>query len=295
MSLKVASRLLAGLAVLGLGWWGWRWWRSDWIPAGHVGVIYDASGGLQKRVLTPRRVLVGWRQQLYIYPTKLMAAIYTQDPTEGEVKAADGIQITTADNANTVFDVAVFYRVQPADVFKIFEAFGPLPIEEIQTTHVRRATRDAVNAVGTRYDAFSLIGPKRQEASAAATEALRGLLGPKGITVEQVLLGPCYPEPEFQGKIMQRVNAYTELEISELRRQIAEVERDTARVRNRAEAQARQLSAAKTGESSLEMLRLEADREAIEKWNGQLPLTQARPGQVIYLDKGLLESVRGGQ
>jgi regulator of protease activity HflC (stomatin/prohibitin superfamily) len=260
-----------------------------------VGVIYDASGGLQRRVLTPRRVLVGWRQKLYIYPTRLEAAVYTQDPTAGEVKAADGILVTTADNANTTFDVTVIYRVQPDDVFKVFESFGPLPIEEIQATHLRRALRDAVNAVGTRYDAFALMGPKRQEASEATTVELRRLLASKGLTVEYAMLGSCFPTPEIQTKINQRVNAYTELEISELRRQIAEVERDKARVSNEAAAQASALSASKTEQRSLEMLQLEADREAIKKWNGQLPVAQARPGQTIFIDKSMLEMMQGGR
>ena len=56
-------------------------WRTDWVPAGYVGVIYDANSGLQANFYKPGAVWIGWRQQMYVYPTRLQAAIYTEDPT----------------------------------------------------------------------------------------------------------------------------------------------------------------------------------------------------------------------
>lgn len=75
-----------GISVLLIG--GFVWSRSRWIPAGHVGVVYDASRGLLPEVIKPKRVFIGWRQQLYTYPTQLMNALYTQDPTAGEVEVS---------------------------------------------------------------------------------------------------------------------------------------------------------------------------------------------------------------
>ena len=60
--------------------------RLDWVPAGHVGVVFDANKGLLPEVYKPSAIFIGWRQQLYTYPTKLQAAIYTEDPTAGETK-----------------------------------------------------------------------------------------------------------------------------------------------------------------------------------------------------------------
>ena len=63
--------------------------RSQWIDAGHVGIVYNANGGLDRsHVRPPERVFVGWGQRLYQYPTMLQNAIYTQDPKEGDEKAA---------------------------------------------------------------------------------------------------------------------------------------------------------------------------------------------------------------
>lgn len=291
MKFKTFARGIAALAVVG-GLYGlYVWQRTRWIPAGHVGVIYDASRGLLDEVYKPQAITVGWRQQLYVYPTKLENAVYTQDPTAGEVRAADGILVTTNDNANTVFDVSVLYRVRSQDVRTMFEAFGPIPIEEVQSLHLRRAVKEAANAVSTRYDLFSLMGPKREEASRAITIEMRNRLQRKGITVVHAMLGGCYPSDDFQSKITARVNAYIDLEISRLKQEIAEIERQSAVVQGEAESSARGLQASQTKDRSMEMLKLDAAKAAVEKWNGQLPAISPRPGQTIVLTPGLLEGL----
>src|SRR4051794_29115189 len=96
--LAIRAGVVVGLALIGVGIF---FSRCQWVPAGYVGVIYSANGGLQKEVIRPRRVFVPWMSQLYIYPTMVKAAIYTDDPAAGELKAADSILVTTNDNANT--------------------------------------------------------------------------------------------------------------------------------------------------------------------------------------------------
>lgn len=285
---KTAVRTALGALVLGIGYGVFVWIRTQWIPAGYIGVIYDASGGLQSHVYRPQAITVGWRQQLYTYPTKLQNAVYTQDPSAGEVRSSDGIQITTNDNASTMFDLSVVYRVKPEDVVRAFNAFGPVPIEEIQTTYIRRAAKDAANEVGTQYDLFSLMGPARREASQKITEELRKRLAPNGITVEIAMLGSCYPSPQIQSKITARVNSYIELEISKLRQQIADIERQIAVVQGEADTKARALSASQTKDRSLELLRLQATEEAIKKWDGNLPPITTKPGQTVVVTPEML-------
>jgi hypothetical protein len=269
--------------------------RTRWIPAGYVGLIYDASSGLQHKVYKPQAIFVGFRQQLYVYPTRLQNALYTQDPSAGEIRAADGILITTDDNANTTFDVAVIYRVKPENVEQVFNEFGAISIEDIQSMHIRRAVKEAANVVGTQYDLFALMGPKREEASQKLTVELQNRLGRKGISIDRAMLGGCYPTPEFQQKITSRVNAYIELEISRLRQQIAEIDRQVALVKNESEAQAQTLSAATTKDRSIELLKLEAQRAAIEKWNGSLSPVSPRPGQTIVITPEAIGRLGGGR
>ncbi len=283
MKLKTLLASVGATAALGLAGWGFYEARSQWVDAGYVGILYDATTGVQPAVITPRRVFVGWRQKLYTYPTKLQSAKYVQATDEGEVKAADGILITTSDNANTTFDVAVLYRVRSEDALTVFTNFGPTDVQTIQSTHIRRAVKDAVNEIGPRYDIFELMGPKRQQFSEAATQGLQARMVSKGITVEGVYLMTAYPTPETMEKINRRINQYTEYEIAVLRQQIAEVARQSNVIKAQAQTKARRLVSATAKDKGITQLQLEADEEAIEKWNGQLPALRTAPGQTVVI------------
>ncbi|MBL8048394.1 MAG: hypothetical protein JNJ45_06900 [Chthonomonas sp.] len=271
------------------------WSRFQWIPAGYVGVIYNASGGLQDKVYTPRRVFVNWFQTLYVYPTRLQAAIYSSTPQWGEVSASDGIQITTSDQATTTFDVAVYYRIRKENVFTAFKSFGAIPIEDVQSQHIRRAVREAANAVGTQYDVFQLLGDKRQEASERINERLVANLGRKGVTIERTMLMTATSQADITQKITTRVNSLTQLTISRLLSQIAEVSRQSGVVRAQSDVKARTLTASQTKDKSLQLMELELQEEAIDAWNGKLPRIQSKPGQTIVLGADALSSLQGGK
>jgi len=286
--------LLAGAGtaiVLTGGYFGWREARSQWVDAGYVGILYDASGGVQKDFIPPRRVFVGFRQRLYTYPTKLQSAKYIQSADEGETKAADGVLISTSENANTTFDVTVIYRVEPKNALRVFQAFGPTDIQTIQSTHIRRAVKDTVNEIGPRYDVFELMGTKRLEFSKAATESLAKRMAPNGITVDSVFLQQAYPTPETQEKIVRRINQYTEYEIALLKQKIAEVQRQSNVITATARTQATRTVSATAKEKGLDQLQLQADEEAIEKWDGRLPAVRMGGGQTMVLDGALLSSL----
>ncbi|HLK57834.1 MAG TPA: SPFH domain-containing protein [Chthonomonadaceae bacterium] len=290
-------KILAVIVLIVLAFAGWQafhYSRTEWIPAGHVGVIYDANSGLQKNILPPKAVYVGWRQRLLTYPTQIQPAIYTQDPNEGEVRAADGIQVTTNDTANTTFDVLVYYRVKKEDVLKAYSSFGAIPITDVQTLHIRRAVKEVANNISVQYNVFELMGEKRQEANAKMLAELQRLLASKGISVEVAMFGQCYPSQDIQAKINARVNAYTELEIARLNGERAEIERQIAVVKAEAENKARTLSASQAQGTSLEMLRLQNYKAALQKWDGRLPSITSQPGQTIVIGSNVIP-LEGGK
>lgn len=272
--------------------------RIQWIPAGYVGVIYNAQSGLRNDVLPPQAIFIGPFDQLYIYPTRLQAAIYSEDPEYGEARIADGIQITTSDSAITTFDVTVLYRVKKDDVLTVFAKFGAIPIEDIQTLHIRRAVREGASAIGNQYDVFQLLGPKRREASERLTIELQNRLASKGITVVKAMLNTAYPSADIASKITGRVNSYTQLEISKLESQIAEIQRLSAVVLGSANNEARTLTASETQAKSVEMLKLELEEKAIEKWKeagGRLPPIVVRPGSTVIVNGNGSTVIPGAQ
>lgn len=294
MKLKQTLAMFAGVLIVGGIGTAIFFSRCRWVPAGHVGLIYSAQGGLQSKVIKPSRVFVPWLSELYVYPTMVKAAIYTNDPGQGEVKAADAIQVTTSDNANTAFDVVVWYTVKPENVHKVFENFRAIPIEEIQSQHIRAAVREAVNTVGISYDAFQLMGPKRGEASVKLKSGVTKILERKGITIIGAEFAGAYPNQEILARITSRINSLTDLKIAEIRQEIARVQRDTAVIKAQAEAKARQIASSQTKDRSLDLLRLDADMSALEKWNGHLPPIQVKPGQTVIVSPEVLSSLRQG-
>jgi regulator of protease activity HflC (stomatin/prohibitin superfamily) len=256
----------------------------EWIPAGHVGVMYSNRTGLIREEIPPKRVRVPWLHKLYIYPKTLKAAKYVNTVVDGKA-VNNAVQIATSDNSTTSYDVVVFYRA--ADVVKIIDNFKPIPVEEVESVHIARALKEAANAVGTRYTAFQLMGSKREEASIALTQELSNRISSKGIAIEAALLCQAYPSAQLQAKITGQVNAITELTIAEIRSQIAEQTKQAAITRATAENKARTLTASTTTEKSNAMLALEADEAALRRWDGQLPLLEGKPGQTIFVPDSL--------
>ena len=273
----------------------------QWIPAGHVGVLYHATGGLERRVIAARRVFVPWMTTLYVYPTMEQSAIYTNDATEGEVKAADAVRVTTNDNANTDFDIVVWYHIEPNDVLKIFDNYKTQGIGQIQTTVIRSSVRQQASVVGRDYDAFALMGRGRKEASDKLTTLLQQELGVRGITIDRAEFAQPYSNDAIMQRITSQVNSETDLRIAQINQTKARLEKDIAIIKAQASAEAARLKSAQTQAKSLEMLKLEIDIEAMKKWDGHIPPIQARPGQTIVITPETLQALqaqtrqRGGQ
>jgi hypothetical protein len=278
-----------GIALIGFAVW---WSRSEWVDAGEAAVLYRVQGGLESRVIRPGRIWVPFWSTLYKYPTAMQEAVYTNDPMSGEVKAADAINVTTNENANTAFDVVVWYHVAPENVITVFSNFKNIPIEVIQSQHIRGAVRQAVQDIGTQYDAFSLMGERRPEASKKLTKRLKELLEYKGITVDRADFAGASPAPEIAGRITSQVNALTNLRISEISNQMARINRDTAIIKATATSKAQNLAAGSAKAKSLEFQSVELDIQALEKWNGHVPPIMVRPGQNVTITPGMLEAVR---
>ncbi|MGC4047256.1 MAG: SPFH domain-containing protein [Armatimonas sp.] len=295
--MKLKTFLATSGAVVGIGLLSWAFYegRSSWIDAGYVGILYNATGGVVPKPIKPGRIFVGWRQKLFIFPTKLMSAKYVQDAEEGEQRAADGILITTSDNANTTFDVSVIYRIPEENAIQVFNSFGPVDMETIQSNHLRRAIKDVVNEIGPKYEVFDLMGPKRAEFCEAATKALQERMKSKGIEIDSLMLMTAYPAPETMEKITRRVNQYTEYDIAVLRRQIAEVTRQTNVITANAKMLAARATSATAKDKGLEQLQLQADEDAVEKWDGRLPAIRSGSGQTVIVDSNMLKTLQSSQ
>ena len=266
---------------------GWSYYRLNlqWIPAGYVGIKFNARAGADRsRLYEPQAYFTGPFEQFYLYPTRIQNAVYTQDPTAGESKSADGILITTNDTANTTFDVSVIYIIEKKNVFVAFDTFGPIPIETIQSQHIRRAVREESSVVGNQYDVYSLMGPKRVEASEKLTQRLRAKLSYKGITIIQAMILNAYPSQDLVTKIHNNVNSVTGVQIAQLNQQIATMQNQINIVNAQATQEAQRITGSGTVAKSLDIIDLELAEEAAKRWNGSLTKIQGGGNKSIIVN-----------
>lgn len=295
---KTKTKLMVGCIVIpSILLVGWLYYRANlqWIPAGFVGIKFNARSGADRtRIYEPAAYFTGPFEQFYLYPTRIQNAVYTQDTHAGEDKAADGILITTSDTANTMFDVSVIYQIAKKDVFLAFDTFGPIPIETIQAQHIRRAVREESSVVGNQYDVYTLMGPKRVEASEKLSERLREKLAPKGITIRQAMILNAYPSQDLVTKIHNNVNSVTGVQIATLNQLIATMQNQINVVNARATQESQRIAGSGTVAKSLDIIDLELAEEAAKKWNGEFSTVEAGGNKTIIVNApGVSNAIAG--
>ena len=198
--LKTKSKLTLGcLTVFVLFAVGWTYYRLNlqWIPAGYVGIKFNArSGADRSRIYEPKAYFTGPFEQFYLYPTRIQNAVYTQDPSAGEAKSADGILITTNDTANTTFDVSVIYRIDKADaqgrvpegVFERHERFVTCPHcrrvfwEGSHWKRMRELVDDLLRRSATNAATSGPVGMRPVRSSVTRLSQVKSSAGTAGLT-----------------------------------------------------------------------------------------------------------------
>lgn len=251
-----------GLLITATGLW-------KWIPAGSVAIVYNANSGVKRdRVLGPGRYLLSPLDQLITAPTKLIPALYSQDPDMGERMAPDGIQVTTKQGSTVTFDVLVLYRVNKADVWKVFDNFARQPIEVIQSTRIRREVKNVANIVGKDYFLEELIGAKREAANKELAVRLTEALEPLGFAVDNAYFVTAYPNEAQSQQLMMIATADINREIAATNAQAAEKQKTIAITLAKARKDASALVAVSTTPTSMELQRLEIEKQRLERWDG---------------------------
>ena len=111
---------------------------------------------------------------------------YTMSIAQGEGKkyGADAITSLTKEGLSVDLDMTVLYRLQEDKASDVYKELGLQYDEKI----IRPAIRTSIRDVIAQYEAKDIYSEKRQEAAQKILESLGVSIGPRGITVEDVLL-----------------------------------------------------------------------------------------------------------
>lgn len=226
------------------------------IPAGHRGVIFNKFSGVRPTALGEGfNVVLPIVDEVYIYDTRLQKVEF-----ESTAASKDLQSVTTK--------VALNFRPHADAVAEIHRSVGTAYAEKI----VHPAVQEAVKATTARYTAEELV-TKREEVKKQIHQLLIAQMAPAQLDALETYI----TDFQFSSGFAHAVES----------KQIAEQEsfkakRDLDRIRIEAEqkiataqAEARSLALQRDAitPNLIELRKIEAQRLAIEKWDGHLPQT----------------------
>lgn len=247
------------IAIL-IGFWVFRS-SVIFIPAGHVGVVYDRGRGVLGNTMHEGlNFAIPWWQKVVLFDTRLQEYTMSATKDEGAMRRDDSLDAPTSDGQQVKVDATVLYKIDPQNAPEVYKTIGTDYVDKL----IRPFSRSQIRMVISRYTAPSIYSENRQEAEAIMTREIAELLAPKHLIIDKVLLRAVYFSPEYSQAIEAKV-------IAEQRVKQAEFEVLEATQRAQAKiAEAKGLAEAQALQKATltqEFLQL----EAIKKWDGKMP------------------------
>lgn len=231
------------------------------VPAGHVGVLYDRGTGIKSASLKEGlNFAIPWWQTVTFFDVRLQEYTMASAIDEGALRRDDALDAPTSDGQAVKVDVSVLFRVDPNTAPEIMRTIGVDYVDKI----IRPFSRSQIRMVISRYTAPAIYSEKRQEAETVMTTELAEMLEPKHVIVDKVLLRAVNFSPEYSKAIEEKVIAEQKVKQAEF-----EVKEATQRAQAKI-AEAKGLAEAQQLQKqtlTAEFLQL----EAIKKWDGKMP------------------------
>lgn len=231
------------------------------IPAGHVGVVYDRGRGVLPTAMKEGlNFAIPLWQKVTLFDTRVQEYTMSIAPDEGALKRDDSLDAPTSDGQSVKVDATVLFKVDGAKAPEIMKTIGEDYIEKI----IRPFSRSQIRMVISRYNAAAIYSEKRQEAETVMTQELGDMLAVKNLILDKVLLRAVYFTPEYSKAIELKVIAEQRVKQAEfeVKEATQRAQAKIAEAKGLAEAQALQKASL-----TQEYLQL----EAIKKWDGKLP------------------------
>lgn len=163
-------------------------------------------------------------------------------------------------------NMAVIYHLQPDSVPAIYSDLGYSYGDKV----IQPQVQEVLKAVTAKFSADQLITNRSAVASQVQT-MLRDRLLPYGIFVESIAITNFNFSKSFNDAIEAKVTAQQQKQKAEMDLQRIEVEAKQKVVSAQAEADALKLQREAITPELLELRKVEVQKQAVEKWDGNLP------------------------
>lgn len=267
------------------------------VPTGHVGVVYNMSGGVDGEVLTQGWHLVSPTKKVTTYSIGIEQSYLTSDD-KGDSPDDESFNVPTSDGKTVRVNLEFSYRFDEDRVADTFVMFKGKSGESIKDTFIKPKIVAWAQEVTAKYPVTDVFGDKRTEINAELDTYLKEKFDQYGILIDTVNFTDISVDAETAAAIQKKVTAQQELEL-------ANIEAETAKVQAEKDKEVAQIAAEKAlieAESEAEVLRIQAEAEAeanrqiaasltnelvekikYEKWNGELP-TVSGGSSIVSID-----------
>lgn len=248
------------------------------VPAGNVGVkfnLYGSDKGVQMQELQPGRYWIGWNEELYTFPT--FTQTYTWQRTD---QRDESLSFGTVEGLSVNADVGITYHIVPDKVAKLFQTYRK-GVDEITDTYLRNMVRDSLVKQASTIGIESVYGRGKADLIDAVERDVKSQVAGIGIEVEKVYwIGDLRLPQNVTNAINAKIQAtqMAEQRKNEVAQAQAEADKEVAVAQGKAKSQ---LALAEAEAKAIELrgaaLRNNpavAELNAIDKWNGALPVYQ---------------------
>lgn len=204
--------------------------------------------------------------------------IQTVIPINVQVQKAQSQQITSSKDLQTVnTTIAVNFRLDPDNVNKLYQEVGVEYKEKV----VDPAISESLKSITAQYTAEELIS-KRSEVSSKIKDTLSKKLSVYYMKLDDINITEFDFSAEFNQAIEEKQIAEQQAKKATLDLQRIEVEAQQKIAQAKAEAESLKIQKDLITPEMVELRKVEAQLQAISKWDGKLPTVTG--GSIPFID-----------
>ncbi len=240
------------------------------IPAGHRGIVFDTVKGIMPVSLKEGiNYLTPYLQQVTIMDVRVQKAEFTASAASKDLQMVH----TT---------IAVNILPDEAEVPWLYKSVGIDYAEKI----VHPAVQEVLKASSALYTAEELV-TKREQVKQVINDELAKILKKSNIILKETYLTDFQFSPEFEKAIESKQVAEQDALKAQRDLQRIKIEAEQQVAKARAEAEGLRMQKGAITTELLELRRIEMQKLAIEKWDGQMPQVMMG-GNTPFVDVGKL-------
>ena len=237
------------------------------VPTGHIGVVTLYSKVQEKYLDAGFHIVKPFVED--VHDIDIRTQKY-QGTVEGSAKDLQIVNVTMSIN----------YQIKPEKASELYAKVG----KNYNDTILKPALQSGLKAAIAKFTAEEMI-TKRSEVANAITEELNSRLD-EYFLITAVNLENIGFTDEFNKAVEAKTTNQQKAEAEKAQLEIIKVQNEQKINTAEAEAKVRELQSQSVTEKSLEQLRLEIQRELVNKWDGHYPTTMLGDSANILFDLG---------